>query len=81
MEQKQKFKSNNKYNYGRTLLNNNERDNLYERPTQRNQTLIYKNDYQKDEPKKRYETRSVSTATYNRGIKKIWSTNRNHWVK
>ena len=68
-------------------MNNNERDNLYERPTQRNQTLIYKNDYQKDEPKKRYETRSVSTATYNRGPRKYgvqtetFGSNRNNYTR
>ena len=70
-------------NYSKTLFNNNEGDNLYERPAQRHQTSSYKN----NEPYQRYGTRSVSTATYNRGPRKYGvqtetiSSNRNNYTR
>ena len=72
-----------KNNYSKTLFNNNERDNLYEPPTQRHQTSSYKN----NEPYQRYGTRSVSTAIYNRGPRKYGiqtetiSSNRNTYTR
>ena len=59
-----------KNDYNRTILNNNERVSLYESPNRKYSLANRISDYKKEEPQKRYETRSVSTAIYNRGQRK-----------